>query len=599
MSPNEKDLIAMGYEKKYDYSQYSHDHKINIIPEDDFKRLTSDVFKTIAENLKQTYGPYGSIWTMTNTMNGTTSTKDGYNAFRAMKFSDRHMHEVYLTIQDIIDRVNTNVGDGTTSCMLLADKMFDSLRDITSDPDEKRKLAKIFNDIESYINDPSIASTMVSYGYVKPLDTKAFKSVIRMASNNDEELTNIIAEALNPSTDEDGKITSIDNVIIEASVDSTMNTEYNVNRLPGKYRVDVEIGANDARMLSTKQTVPVLVYDHNFTEMDFGLFIDKYKLTLQKQPQPELLPDGSLSFQPSKITFPPVLILVKELNEKMRTTIKAWLANESRGNRIHQLYFGIMKGNFVKTVIEDFCAATGIKPVKSTDTELDISYFDKTLDISLFSYNQLCVYDCEKPSDYIHSLEIEMEKDKNQSFVRRQVYKRRIDALSMNKNDTIIRVVSPNALESKVVKDQIQDCISVINSAMSRGYSANLIHYGVNILEQYKTEHSDDQFAYRVADMLIDSCKTLFEYIWKSKYTFDTAGDVCSKISKEFYQSKGMSFDILTNSFIPMEDLATSSQYDIEIISAALSIVKYLITSRGCIFDASLLTMSDSGSYSY
>ena len=97
--PNENDLISMGYSKHYDYTQYSHDNKINIIPESDFRKLTGDVFKIIADNLKQTYGPYGSIWTLTSTTAETSSTKDGYNAFRAMKFSDRNMHQVYLTIQ--------------------------------------------------------------------------------------------------------------------------------------------------------------------------------------------------------------------------------------------------------------------------------------------------------------------------------------------------------------------------------------------------------------------------------------------------------------------------------------------------------------------
>ena len=45
LSPEELDI--MGYSKVYDYTQFSHDHHINVIPENDFKRLVEDTFKTI------------------------------------------------------------------------------------------------------------------------------------------------------------------------------------------------------------------------------------------------------------------------------------------------------------------------------------------------------------------------------------------------------------------------------------------------------------------------------------------------------------------------------------------------------------------------
>ena len=43
---NEAEELAMaGYHKVYDYTQYSHENHVNIIPEDDFKHLVRDTFK--------------------------------------------------------------------------------------------------------------------------------------------------------------------------------------------------------------------------------------------------------------------------------------------------------------------------------------------------------------------------------------------------------------------------------------------------------------------------------------------------------------------------------------------------------------------------
>ena len=120
---NDDEMNVMGYEKTFDYSQYSHINNVNVIPEKDFKRLVEDTFKTIADILRPSYGPYGSIM-MLSENNETTTTKDGYNIFRGMAFGHAYKRLVYLAISKIISRVNKRVGDGTTSCILLAEKMF-------------------------------------------------------------------------------------------------------------------------------------------------------------------------------------------------------------------------------------------------------------------------------------------------------------------------------------------------------------------------------------------------------------------------------------------------------------------------------------------
>ena len=86
--------------------------------------------------------------------NVTTATKDGYNTFQAMHFSHNYKQQVYLHIQEIINRVNSKVGDGTTSCILLAEKMFNELNSICKNAEDERRIKGILEEIENNLQNP-------------------------------------------------------------------------------------------------------------------------------------------------------------------------------------------------------------------------------------------------------------------------------------------------------------------------------------------------------------------------------------------------------------------------------------------------------------
>ena len=76
--------------------------------------------------------------------------------------------------------------------------------------------------------------------------------------------------------------------------------------------------------------------------------------------------------------------------------------------------------------------------------------------------------------------------------------------------------------------------------------------------------------------------------VWRSKYlgNKDIEG---LKVCDEFYNEKYQSYDIVEETFSPTTDFPTSAQYDLEVIVAAISIVKYLLTSGAFIFDTFLM----------
>ena len=103
----------------------------------------------------------------------------------------------------------------------------------------------------------------------------------------------------------------------------------------------------------------------------------------------------------------------------------------------------------------------------------------------------------------------------------------------------------------------------------------------------------------KVCNGIEKSISGLLTDIWESKHG-DQYQENLRKINEQYYGEKldWVSFDIIKEAYVDMDELPTSAQYDIEVIVAAISIVKYLLTSRAFIFDAHLMTnINDEGHY--
>ena len=133
-----------------DFTRYSREKSINMIPEDDFKALVLETFDTMCQALRCTYGPYGSP-VMISEQTDNSTTKDGFKTVESLHFSNPYQRLVYLSIKKICERVNSNVGDGTTTCILLANELYKRLREICYTPDDKRNMFNYLNEIEKYL----------------------------------------------------------------------------------------------------------------------------------------------------------------------------------------------------------------------------------------------------------------------------------------------------------------------------------------------------------------------------------------------------------------------------------------------------------------
>lgn len=105
------------------FMEYANMHQCNIIPKEEFKTLTTEVFNVIASNLGRSLGPLGSSATILDGML-TEATKDGYSILSHYRFNNRYKRMVLNLIQAPCTKMNNTVGDGTTTVIVLTSKMF-------------------------------------------------------------------------------------------------------------------------------------------------------------------------------------------------------------------------------------------------------------------------------------------------------------------------------------------------------------------------------------------------------------------------------------------------------------------------------------------
>ena len=560
------------FDRVYDYTQYSHDKTVNVIPEKDFTRLVRDTFETMCDTIVNTYGPYGAPSLITSNTGSNATTKDGYNVIQRLKFGNTYKHMVYCILKDISTKVNRKVGDGTTSCILLANEMYKRFVDICQTPDEKRNLFEYLKTIETELKKIDFSKDEM----VQPLTKERFDKLITVSGNFDTELTEALMKAFDPQFDSNGVISSCKTVIPFTEIDSGREEEsrhgYEIDYLPGDFRLNVDMETADSINLQVPTEMKIIIYDHKFTRQDWHNLVQDYDYET------------------------PMVLLVRSLNKDfLDTDLREYLTKRRMQGKKNTIFFTMYTGHD-RYVLEDLCAILKTNPHSVITTgPIDHSTII-TAKMSVYQENCLCFYDLEPPRDYILRLKDEMNKRPDLSFGEINVYNRRIKDLSLRSNETKLTIYCDSDMEAAFLGDKVDDAIRIIESATKTGVVPNLLQYGARKIIQIGDAHKeipDD-----VIGALYNSIRELFNMIYRSKHgaTLDTM-NAASEIIEEL-DEKYLSFDIITEDFVSIDELCTSAQYDVEVIVAALSIINYLLTSRSLIFDAALMpSQGDSGQY--
>jgi chaperonin GroEL (HSP60 family) len=172
----------------------------NIIPPLDALKMFGDVFTDASNMMKCTIGPAGGNTLVTEPYASTPifPTKDGFRVMNNHLYDDIPYEATFRMVRDLSSAVNQEVGDGTTSVVIIAAAIYRRMAAYL----EKHKeitpfgVKNIFNEILERV------SALIQKNYVATfnslpheLKVKIYEKIATIAANNDSHIGKTVAEA--------------------------------------------------------------------------------------------------------------------------------------------------------------------------------------------------------------------------------------------------------------------------------------------------------------------------------------------------------------------------------------------------------------------
>src|SRR3954471_16766494 len=215
----------------------------------------------LAKAVKVTLGPKGRNVIIQKSFGSPTVTKDGVTVAKEIELPDHYENMGARMVREVASKTSDVAGDGTTTATVLAEAIFnEGLRSVVAGCNPmlmKRGIEKAVEDIVERLKKMSIE--------VKKKEQ--LQAVASVASNNDEEIGRIIAEAME-KVGKDGVITVEEGKTLETShefvegmqFDRGYSSPYFVTD-PQKMECELEdpyILIYEKKVTSNKDLVPVL-----------------------------------------------------------------------------------------------------------------------------------------------------------------------------------------------------------------------------------------------------------------------------------------------------------------------------------------------------
>ena len=175
--------------------------KLLTFDEDARKSLLEGVSK-LARAVKSTLGPRGRNAVLDKGWGAPKVTKDGVTVAEDIELECPYENMGAQLVKEVASKTSKIAGDGTTTATVLAEAIFkEGLKYIASGHDPMSLTRGINKAVEAVVAELKNISKKVN-----PTDAKAVREVATIAGNNDPEIGNILADALQ-KVGKDGVIT--------------------------------------------------------------------------------------------------------------------------------------------------------------------------------------------------------------------------------------------------------------------------------------------------------------------------------------------------------------------------------------------------------
>ena len=208
--------------------------------------------KTLAEAVKVTLGPKGRHVVIDKSFGSPQVTKDGVTVAKEVELADKHENMGAQMVKEVASKTADKAGDGTTTATVLAEAIYtEGLRNVTAGAnpmDLKRGIDKAVKVVVYQIKKIS-----------KPVQHhKEIAQVATISANNDSEIGNLIAEAME-KVGKNGSITVEEAKGFETVLDVVEGMNFNRGFLSSYFTTNPETQE------CVLEDALVLIYDKKIT----------------------------------------------------------------------------------------------------------------------------------------------------------------------------------------------------------------------------------------------------------------------------------------------------------------------------------------------
>ena len=208
--------------------------------------------KTLAEAVKVTLGPKGRHVVIDKSFGSPQVTKDGVTVAKEVELADKHENMGAQMVKEVASKTADKAGDGTTTATVLAEAIYtEGLRNVTAGAnpmDLKRDIDKAVKVVVDQIKKIS-----------KPVQHhKEIAQVATISANNDSEIGNLIAEAME-KVGKNGSITVEEAKGFETVLDVVEGMNFNRGFLSSYFTTNPETQE------CVLEDALVLIYDKKIT----------------------------------------------------------------------------------------------------------------------------------------------------------------------------------------------------------------------------------------------------------------------------------------------------------------------------------------------
>jgi chaperonin GroEL len=501
----------------------------------------------LAKAVKVTLGPKGRNVILQKSFGSPTVTKDGVTVAKEIELEDKYENMGARMVREVASKTSDVAGDGTTTATVLAEAIFnEGLRAVVSGANPmlmKRGMDRAVEDIIEKLKKMNI-----------PIKSKKeMESVASVASNNDEEIGRIIAEAME-KVGKDGVITVEEGKTLETGHEFVEGMQFDRGYLSPYFVTDRQ------KMEVELEDPLILIYEK--------------KITTNK----DLVPVLERVLQQGK----PILVIAEEVEgEALATLVINYLRGTFKCAAVKAPGYGDRR----KAMLEDIAILTGGKAIfEDLGIQLEnvqLKDLGRAKKVKIDKDNTTVIEGAGKKQDIQGRIAtIQRELEKSTSDYDKEKLSERIAKLSGGVAK--INVGAATESEMKEKKARVEDAMHATRAAVQEGI---LPGGGVALLRASEglkpkgLEH-DEEIGYNI---VVRACKSPIQQI------VNNAGEdgavVASKVLENKEQNFG--FDARAGKYCDMvkDGIIDPTKVVRSALQNASSVATLLLTSDALVAD--------------